>query len=71
MSIRETNRKLIGMPTYWEPEVVLGYDEHGIPKATMHASFHNRAHACFDDAKILERLAADLLVAAAHIRGER
>jgi hypothetical protein len=71
MSIRETNRKLTGMATYWEPEVVLGFDELGKPKVTVHASFHNRSYSCFSDPTILERLAADLLVAAAHIRGER
>lgn len=71
MSIRETSRKMTGRVTWWEPEVVLGYDENGLPKVTAHASFSDRSYSCFDDPEILEKLAADLLVAAAHLRGDR
>lgn len=71
MSIRETTRKMTGTPIQWEPEVVLGFNPGGSPQATVYASRYGYNYGCYADPKLLERLAADLLVAAAHLRGER
>jgi hypothetical protein len=66
--IRETNRKLTGLPTR-NFEVVLGLREDGTPGITLHAAYYGRSHACFDDPLVVRELIADLQAGLAHLEG--
>ena len=64
--IRETNRKLTGLPTR-NFEVVLGQREDGSPGITLHAAYYGRSHACFDDPLVVRELIADLQAGLRHL----
>lgn len=64
VTLRHTARTMTGTPSRGA-EVVVGYDADGRPRVTVYP--YGREHACYDEARVLREMVADLQAAIAHL----